>query len=120
MAHHLGHAQQQGGLVIAAPVYAELRAHPKAKPGFVDNFLDKVNIRVDFALEESVWREAARAFSEYANRRRKSEGVHPKRLLVDFIVGAHALVCADRLLTLDSSRYKQSFPKLRLFPLESD
>jgi predicted nucleic acid-binding protein len=37
-----------------------------------------------------------------------------KRLLVDFLIGAHAFLCADRLLTLDPHRYVQNFPKLRL------
>src|SRR5438046_5990875 len=44
----------------------------------------------------------------------QSRAGSPKRLLVDFIVAAHALLRADRLMTLDASRYRQDFPKLRL------
>jgi predicted nucleic acid-binding protein len=109
-------ARQEGGLVICGPVYAELCAHPLAKTKFVDQFLLDTNIAVDFETDEAVWKDAARAFADYATRRRKLGDGQPKRLLADFIIGAHSLLHADRLLTLDPSRYKQSFPKLRLLP----
>jgi predicted nucleic acid-binding protein len=32
----------------------------------------------------------------------------------DFVIAAHALIQADRLMTLDPKRYRQDFPKLRL------
>jgi predicted nucleic acid-binding protein len=35
-------------------------------------------------------------------------------LLADFLIGSHALVQADRLLTLDPHRYSQDFPEVRL------
>jgi predicted nucleic acid-binding protein len=101
--------------VICGPVYAELVAHPIAKGNFVDQFLSDTNIAVDFLLDEQIWRETARTFAEYAGRRRESGGGQPKRLLADFIIGAHSMFHTDRLLTLDSGRYVQSFPKLRLF-----
>ncbi len=115
----LGEARSEGGLVICAPIYAELLAHPKATAEFVDEFLGKTSIIVDFALDEPVWREAGRRFAAYAHRRRRFKGQAPKRLLVDFLVGAHASLRADRLLTLDASRYKQSFPELQLLPIGS-
>lgn len=114
VAKQLGRAQAEGGLVVCAPVYAELLAHPKASSAFVDKFLSKTRITVDFELDETVWREAGRGFAEYAVRRRDSGGGHPKRLLVDFLVGAHAYLRADCLLTLDAARYAGSFPQLRL------
>lgn len=114
VAAQLEQAHAQGGLVISAPVYAELLAHPSAAPHFVDNFLGDTGIAVDFDLDEHVWRQAASSFAAYAQRRRRSQGGSPKRLLVDFIVAAHALLQADRLMTLDARRYKQDFPKLRM------
>ncbi len=107
-------AYAEGGLVISAPVYAELLAHPKVTASFVDQFLLDTNIVVDFDLGQLVWLRAAKAFANYADRRRSSKGATPKRLLADFIIAAHASLSADRLMTLDASRYKQDFSELRL------
>jgi hypothetical protein len=71
-------------------------------------------IAIDFDLEEDIWQLAASSFSAYTVRRRRSGGGRPKRLLVDFIIASHALLCADRLMTLDAKRYSQDFPKLRI------
>jgi len=116
MAEALGRARNEGGLVICAPVYAELLAHPKAAASFVDEFLSRTNIVTDFLLDEPVWRKAASAFAEYAQRRRRSKDGAPRRLLVDFLVGAHSLLKADRLLTLDATRYRHAFPDLNTIP----
>lgn len=90
--------------------------HPRTNAGFVGEFLASTNITVDFLIDEMVWRETAHAFAEYAKRRRKSGGSAAKRLLVDFLIGAHATLRADRLLTLDKSRYDRYFPTLKLMP----
>jgi predicted nucleic acid-binding protein len=107
-------ARSEGGLVICAPVYCELLAHPSATLRFVQEFLGETAIFVDFLLNEEVWKTAANAFVAYAQRRRRSRGDSPKRTLVDFVVAAHALVRADRLVTLDASRYRPDFPKLHI------
>ena len=52
--------------------------------------------------------------AECAQRRRRSKGVEAKRMLADFIVGAHAMLRADRLFTLDNERYATAFPELTL------
>ena len=84
MAALLGRSHSDGGVVICAPVYAELLAHPKAPADFLDEFLAKTDIAVDFLLDEQVWREAGRVFAAYARRRRRSGDGTAKRLLVDF------------------------------------
>lgn len=110
-------ARSAGGLVLCAPVFVELSSHPFAKPGVMELFLSKGDIVVDFALDEPIWRRAAEGFAAYARRRRDSGGNHPKRLLADFVIAAHALLRADRLMTLDATRYARDFPALRLVPL---
>jgi len=107
-------ARRQGSTVICAPVYVELSAHPLVSPGFVDKFLADTRIGVEFGLDEEVWRRAAQAFAAYAQRRQRSGGAQPKRVLPDFLIAAHALLRADRLFTLDPARYQQDFPGLRL------
>ncbi len=71
-------------------------------------------ILVDFALEEGIWQRAATAFADYAERRRKSSGGKPKRLLADFVIGAYAVLSADCLMTLEAGRYRSDFPSLRI------
>ncbi len=110
----LASARAAGAIVICGPVYVELSAHPTAPKGFLDNFLAETGITVEFLLEEKVWRRSADAFSVYAQRRRRSGGSSPKRMLADFLIAAHAVLCADRLFTLDPARYKRDFPELRL------
>lgn len=107
-------ARSQGALVVCAPVFVELMAHPLVSPGFVDDFIRETRIAVEFVLSESVWRKAAERYSAYAQRRRLSGGASPRRLPADFVIAAHALLEADRLFTLDSTRYHRDFPELRL------
>ena len=107
-------ARAQGGIVVCAAVYVELAAHPLLSPGLLDRLLAEAGIKVEFALDEPVWRKAAERFSAYAQRRRRHGGATPKRFLADFVIAAHALLRADCLLTLDPMRYRQDFPELRL------
>src|SRR5690606_14403538 len=105
LAEWLNRARLAGGMVICPVVQAELRAHPTVDDDFVLRFLADTRVRVDFDMSERVWDRAGSAFAAYAARRLASGGGEPKRLLADFIVGAHALERADRLLTLDGGRY---------------
>jgi predicted nucleic acid-binding protein len=114
VARNLGDARAEGGLVVGAPVYAELLAYPKATESFVNGFLADTGIVVDFEFQQLVWLEAGRRFARYAKRRRRSEHQGPKRLLADFIIGSHALAQADRFMTLDPKRYKRDFQELKL------
>lgn len=111
----LGAAKVEGGLVVGAPVYAELLAHPRATERFINEFLSDTGITIDFQFEHRVWLEAGRRFARYVKRQRRHSAVDgPKRLLADFIIGSHALIQADRLITLDPRRYERDFPELRL------
>src|SRR5580704_16554508 len=110
----LARSSDAGILTVAAPAYAELLAYPGATPEFVDGFLESTRAVVDFRLDEAIWREAGLRFAKYASRRRSSRAGAPRRLLADFIIGAHALLSADRLLTLDVQLYARDFPDLKL------
>jgi predicted nucleic acid-binding protein len=105
-------AFNRGGLVIAAPVFAELLAAPRRTESFVDAFLEDTAIAVDRSLDEMVWRAAGRAFQRYAERRRKQRDSGTRRILADLVIGAHAETRGYRLLTLDERTYRLAFPKL--------
>lgn len=107
-------ARREGALLISPFVFAELHAYPTATESFIRGFLSATGVVVDLRLEERLWDEAGIRFARYAARRRRSSGTGPRRLLADFLVGAHALVQADRLLTLDAKVYRQDFPEVRL------
>jgi predicted nucleic acid-binding protein len=110
----LGEAQNHGALLISPVVYAELLAYPKATESFVNGFLSGTGITVDFDVEGAVWVDAGRRFARYADQRRKSGHGDSKRLLADFLIGSHALLQADRLMSLDATRYRQYYPELKL------
>lgn len=110
----LENAFRRGSLVAAAPVFAELIAAPGRSEMFVDAFFDETGIRIDWELHERVWRLAGRAFQAYAERRRKQRDTGVRRILADFVIGAHAAANGFRLLTLDDRLYHSSFPTLAI------
>jgi predicted nucleic acid-binding protein len=102
----------RGTLVVAATVFAELMAAPSRTESFLDSFFRETGINIDWALDESVWRTAGRAFQGYTARRRKQRDVGPRGILTDFLIGAHALEGGHSLLTLDDHLYHTAFPHL--------
>lgn len=104
----------RGSLVIAAPAFAELLAAPSRTEAFLDSFCRETGIAVDWDLNEAIWRAAGRAFQKYAVRRGKQPGSRPRRILTDFLIGAHALRHGFRLLTLDDRLYRAAFPRLTI------
>ncbi|MBT9329982.1 type II toxin-antitoxin system VapC family toxin [Paracidobacterium acidisoli] len=109
----LGHSASQGGLVICPVVYTELHAYPGVTRADIHTFLEKTRITVDWTLERDIWELASERFALYAARRRQHSG-NTKRLIADFLVGAHALLRADCLLTLDKRGYRENFGELTL------
>jgi len=107
-------ASEQSRLVISAPVYAELTAYAGRSQSLLDDFLDEARITVEWELGEVIWRQAGSAFREYSERRTLSGSGHPRRILADFLIGAHALVNGYTLLTLDQRHYRKAFPRLKL------
>ena len=104
----------RGGLIIAAPVFAELMACPGRDQAFLDMFFQDASIAIDWNLDEATWRTAGRAFQAYALRRRRHGEPGPRRILADFVIGAHALQKGYCLLTLDDRLYQAAFPGLKI------
>lgn len=97
--------------MICAPVFSELRAGPGRTDRFLDQFLAATGIGVDWHLTETIWRAAGAAFQAHAARSGKQR---PRRILADFVIGAHAQERCGRLFTLDTGLYRASFPQLEL------
>ena len=101
-------------LAMCGVVYAELIGAPGRTEAFVDRFCEEAGIAVEWELKERIWRKAGAAFQGYATRRKKQSGAEPRRLLADFLIGAHALEHGYKLLTLDGGMYRKAFPGLKL------
>ncbi|HBB97329.1 MAG TPA: DNA-binding protein [Blastocatellia bacterium] len=109
----LDSALARGRLVISGVVFAELLAFPRRTEGFIDQFLSDTGIAVEWAMSESIWRAAGRAFQSYIKRRHRGT-IGSRRLLADFLIGAHAFEKSYNLLTLDYGIYRAAFPKLAI------
>lgn len=110
----LDEAFARGKLVISGAVFAELLAFPRRTESFLNQFLKDTGIVVDWFMDESIWRTAGASLQKYANRRRKQRAGEPRRILADFLIGAHAFEKGYSLLTLDEGIYRAAFPKLHL------
>ena len=111
----LDNAFERGGLVISGVVFAELMAFPGRTEKFLDKFLADTQVSVDWAMTEAICRTAGHAFKSYADRRRKQLADGPRRIIADFLIGAHAFENGYGLLTLDYRNFHTSFPKLTIF-----
>ena len=97
-------------MVICDIVYAELV--PQFDKRFMlDSTLATINVSFS-----SVDKDVAFLAGEKWKVYRKSGGER-KRIITDFLIGAHAMIKAERFLTRDRGFYKSYFSDLKIFSL---
>jgi len=103
----LEEAARAGSMIVCDQVYAELCVHFASRRE-CDEFLRDGEIRVE-ALSAEASFAASRAWRAY-----RKQGGQRTRILADFLIGAHAQLQADRLLSRDRGFYRKLFPSLKL------
>ncbi|HVC80479.1 MAG TPA: PIN domain-containing protein [Chloroflexota bacterium] len=104
---------EKGDVLISPIVYAELLAAPSRSPALVDAFLSQTAVRVDWSLEKAIWQMAGLAYRTYVlGRHMEGASVTSRRILADFLIGAHAVGRQATLLTWDERIYHTYFPDL--------
>jgi hypothetical protein len=98
-------AYDEGALLICEVVYAELVPQFGARQE-LDQTLAAVNITVS-----PIGMDAVFLAGERWQRYRKSSGTR-KRVITDFLIGAHAVIKADRFLSRDRGFYRKYFSEL--------
>ena len=111
---HLAHtaaliekAADEGSLIICEVVYAELAPRFPTQEQ-LDEVLKGLGIELLHTGREGLF-VAGQAWRSY-----RSSGGQRDRVLADFIIGAHAMTSADRLLTRDRGFYRHYFSGLHL------
>jgi predicted nucleic acid-binding protein len=98
-------AAGEGSLVVCDVVYAELCVQFTTQRG-CDQFLESNEIRVE-PLSRAAHFLASRIWLSY----RRRGGPRPQ-ILPDFLIGAHAMTQANKLVSRDRGFYRERFPKL--------
>lgn len=131
----LRNAYRSGKVVVTPTVYAELAADGRFDDEReLDQFLEDFSIRIEEPSRAALFA-AGERFSTYTARRpdglrcpscgteqivrctERDELLAPRQhIAADFLIGGHATVDADALVSFDSGSYGTYFPSLARYP----
>lgn len=103
----------EGSLIACDVVWAEVCGSFR-RPADAQHALDRLGVSFD-ALDRDVAGAAGSAWRRY-----REAGGTRRRVLADFLIGAHAVGHADRLLTRDRGFYRSHFGRLRVLEPQGD
>lgn len=131
----LRRAYREGRVVVAPVVYAELAADGHFDTAAdLDQFLEDLSIQLAEPSQEALFR-AGEQFQQYTVRRPDgiqcpscgtkqtvrceacNESLTPRQhIAADFVIGGHATVDGDALVSFDTGFYETYFPKVTVHP----
>lgn len=131
----LRRAYREGRIVISSVVYAELAADGQFESRIdLDQFLEDFSIQFAEPSREALFR-AGESFQRYTDRRPDglqcpscgakqsvscmecNADLAPRQhIAADFVIGGHAVVDADALISFDTAFYRTYFPGLTVVP----
>jgi predicted nucleic acid-binding protein len=80
----------------------------------MQEFITTLGVILDWKMEKADWVAAGDAYRGYVLRRQANRDGLPRRMVTDFLIGAHAVVRGYTLLTADRRLYSAAFPNLRM------
>jgi hypothetical protein len=103
----------EGSLIACDVVWAEVCGSFR-RPADAERALDRLGVGFD-ALDRDISSAAGSAWRRY-----REAGGTRRRVLADFLIGAHAVGHADRLLTRERGFYRSYFARLRVLDPQGD
>ncbi len=104
-------ASKEGALIVCEIVYADL-AGLFPSQGALGAFLRETGIQLKSSNPEMLWK-AGELWRRFCLDRPRHSAI-ARRILADFLIGAHAMLQAEQLLTRDKDFYHSVFAGLRI------